>query len=176
MPRAGTRVTTSILEDIKQSRPFRSDSHEAYVTLLRTADDAKRFVGQVLEPEGVTLQQYNVLRILRGAGADGLPTLSVAERMIERTPGVTRLIDRMERKGWVCRKRCTEDRRRVWCRITEDGLNLLARLDGPVDAVDDILAGALEAEELERFLGYMNRIRAHIRTVSGDDEPGAQRV
>lgn len=162
-------MTTSILEDIKQSRPFRSESHEAYVTLLRTADDAKRFVGQVLEPEGVTLQQYNVLRILRGAGSDGLPTLSVAERMIERTPGVTRLIDRMERKGWVCRQRCTQDRRRVWCRITDEGLDLLARLDEPVDAVDDILAGALNSEELERFLDYMNRVRAHIRTVAGDD-------
>ena len=145
MPPEGSRVTNSILEDIKQSRPFRSESHEAYVTLLRTADDAKRFVGRVLEPEGVTLQQYNVLRILRGAGSDGLPTLSVAERMIERTPGVTRLIDRMERKGWVCRERCTQDRRRVWCRITDEGLELLGRLDGPWDAVDDILAGALES-------------------------------
>ncbi|NNF11940.1 MAG: MarR family transcriptional regulator [Gemmatimonadetes bacterium] len=161
-------MSTSILEDIKQSRPFRSESHEAYVTLLRTADDAKRFVGQVLEPEGVTLQQYNVLRILRGAGTDGLPTLSVAERMIERTPGVTRLIDRMERKGWVCRNRCTQDRRRVWCRITDEGLELLARLDEPVDAVDDILAGALDTEQLDQLLDYMNRVRAHIRTVSGD--------
>lgn len=172
----GSRVTTSILEDIKQSRPFRSESHEAYVTLLRTADDAKRFVGQVLEPEGVTLQQYNVLRILRGAGSDGLPTLSVAERMIERTPGVTRLIDRMERKGWVCRKRCTQDRRRVWCRITDEGLDLLARLDAPVDAVDDIIAGALEAEDLRLLLDAMNRIRAHIRAVSDDDAGASPEV
>lgn len=159
-------MTTSILEDIKQSRPFRSKSHEAYVTLLRTADDSKRFVSQVLETEGVTLQQYNVLRILRGAGSDGLPTLSVAERMIERTPGVTRLIDRMERKGWVCRERCTEDRRRVWCKITDEGLDLLARLDEPIDAVDDILAGALDDDELEKLLEYMNRVRAHIREMS----------
>lgn len=159
-------MTTSILEDIKQSRPFRSKSHEAYVTLLRTADDSKRFVSQVLETEGVTLQQYNVLRILRGAGSDGLPTLSVAERMIERTPGVTRLIDRMERKGWVCRERCTEDRRRVWCKITDEGLDLLARLDEPIDAVDDMLAGALDDDELEKLLEYMNRVRAHIREMS----------
>lgn len=168
MPPEGNGVTTSILDEIKQSRPFRSESHEAYVTLLRTADDAKRFVSQVLEPEGVTLQQYNVLRILRGAGSDGLPTLSVAERMIERTPGVTRLIDRMERKGWVCRERCTEDRRRVWCRITDEGLALLERFDGPVDAVDDILAGALDTEELGHFMDFMNRIRAHIRSVAGE--------
>lgn len=162
-------MTARILDEIKQSRPFRSRSHEAYVTLLRTADDAKRFVSHVLEPEGVTLQQYNVLRILRGAGRDGLPTLSVADRMIERTPGVTRLIDRMERKGWVCRERCTEDRRRVWCKITDDGLELLERLDEPIDAVDDILAGALDSPELEELLVYMNRIRAHVRSVSDSD-------
>lgn len=161
-----TTDTTTVLDEIQQSRPFRSKGHEAYVTLLRTADDSKRVVSQVLEPEGVTLQQYNVLRILRGAGKDGLPTLSVAERMIERTPGVTRLIDRMEKKGWVRRQRCTEDRRRVWCLITDEGLQLLARLDGPIDAVDDIIAGALADEELDRFTEYMNRIRAHIRSTS----------
>ncbi|MDX1646123.1 MAG: MarR family transcriptional regulator [Longimicrobiales bacterium] len=161
-----TTRTTTVLDEIKQSRPFRSKSHEAYVALLRTADESKRFVSQVLEAEGVTLQQYNVLRILRGAGERGLPTLSVAERMIERTPGVTRLIDRMEKKGWVRRERCTEDRRRVWCLITDEGLDLLARLDGPIDAVDDILAGALDDKELERFVEYMNRLRAHIRSMS----------
>ena len=165
MPDAVTDTTT-ILDEIKQSRPFRSKGHEAYVTLLRTADDSKRFVSQVLEPEGVTLQQYNVLRILRGAGEDGLPTLSVAERMIERTPGVTRLIDRMEKKGWVRRQRCTEDRRRVWCLITDEGLELLTRLDGPIDAVDDVVSGALDEAELESFIEYMNRIRAHIRSMS----------
>ena len=91
-------------------------------------------------------------------------------RMIERTPGVTRLIDRMERKGWVERHRCTEDRRRVWCKITDDGLELLARLDEPVDAVDDLLSGALGAEELSDLIDAMNRIRAHIRTAGDDDE------
>ena len=158
--------TTTVLDEIKQSRPFRSNSHEAYVTLLRTADDSKRFVSRLLESEGVTLHQYNVLRILRGAGDGGLPTLSVAERMIERTPGVTRLIDRMERKGWVRRERCTEDRRRVWCRITDEGLDLLGRLDEPIDSVDEILEGALTREELERFIESMNRVRAQIRALS----------
>lgn len=166
MPPNVSEATTTILEDIKQSRPFRSKSHEAYVTLLRTADDSKRCLSQVLEPEGVTLQQYNVLRILRGAGDDGLPTLSVAERMIERTPGVTRLIDRMERKGWVRRQRCTEDRRRVWCRITDEGLGLLERLDQPVDTVDEVLAAALDDEELERFIEYMNHIRACVKATT----------
>ena len=162
MPPQAASSTPTILQDIKQSKPFRTKSQEAYVALLRTVDDAKRFVGRVLESEDVTLQQYNVLRILRGAGDSGLPTLAVAERMIERTPGVTRLIDRMERKGWVTRERCTEDRRRVWCRITPGGLNLLERLNKPMEAVDDALAGALGEDELVDLVGYLDRIRAHM--------------
>ena len=150
----------SVFEEIKQSKP-RSVTQEAYLALLRTADDAKRFASRTLEHEGVTLQQYNVMRILRGAGEDGLPTLTVAERMIERTPGVTRLIDRMEKKGWVTRERCTEDRRRVWCRITRAGLDLLARLDVPINAGDDSLTEVLDVRELGQLITYLDRLRAH---------------
>ena len=82
--------------------------------------------------------------------------------MIERTPGVTRLIDRMERKGWVTRERCTEDRRRVWCRITDAGLDLLTSLDRPIDAVDDAMNRALEEEEILELIGYLDRLRAHL--------------
>lgn len=153
---------TSIADEIKQNKPFRSKSHEAYIALLRTADDSKRFVTEVLEPSGVTLQQYNVLRILRGVADEGLPTLSVAERMIERTPGVTRLIDRMERKGWVTRKRCTEDRRRVWCTISSRGLALLEELDAPINDVDGALQDALDDTELEALVDYLDRIRARL--------------
>jgi len=103
----------SIGEDIKQRKPFRTRSQGAYLGLLRTGDDLKRRTTAVIESAGVTPQQYNVLRILRGAGEEGLTTLTIAERMPERTPGVTRLIDRMKGKGWVARRRCTEGRRRV---------------------------------------------------------------
>jgi DNA-binding MarR family transcriptional regulator len=152
----------SILEEIKQSKPFRTKSQEAYLALLRTADDSKRYIARVLEPAGVTLQQYNVLRILRGAGKDGLPTLTVAERMLERTPGVTRLVDRMERKGWVERVRCTEDRRRVWCKITRGGLQLLEGLDEPVSEVDDIFMEVLDEDELSELVRYLDQIRAYL--------------
>ena len=84
----------SIAEDIKQRKPFRTRIQEAYLGLVRAGDDLKRRTSAILEAAGVTLQQYNVLRILRGAGDDGLPTLTIAERMIERTPGVTRLTPR----------------------------------------------------------------------------------
>lgn len=152
----------SIRQDIQQTKPFRSRGQEAYVALLRTVDESKRFVSRLLDQEDVTLQQYNVLRILRGAGDEGLPTLSVAERMVERTPGVTRLIDRMERKGWVHRERCSKDRRRVWCMITAEGLALLDRLDAPIESVDDVLAGALSEKELGVLVDYLDRIRARL--------------
>ena len=166
MPAEAPSATTSIQQEIQQSKPFLRSGHEAYVTLLRTADDSKRFVSQLLEAEDVTLQQYNVLRILRGSGDEGLPTLAVAERMIERTPGVTRLIDRMEKKGWVSRERCTDDRRRVWCRITPPGLALLSRLDAPMVAVDDAISGALEVEEVRSLIGYLDRVRAHMNELA----------
>ncbi|MGE0160599.1 MAG: MarR family winged helix-turn-helix transcriptional regulator [Gemmatimonadales bacterium] len=152
----------SIQEELKQSKPFHSRGQEAYLALLRTADDMRRRVSMVLESAGVTLQQYNVLRILRGAGPEGLPTLAIGDRMIERTPGVTRLIDRMEEKGWVKRVRCTEDRRRVWCRITEKGLRLIEPLDAPVNAVDDLLEEALDQHELASLIGHLDSIREHL--------------
>lgn len=152
----------SIMEEIQQSKPFRSQSQEAYLALLRTADDSKRYITAVLEPAGVTLQQYNVLRILRGAGKEGLPTLALAERMLERTPGVTRLIDRMERKSWVERSRCTEDRRRVWCKITRSGLSLLESLDEPVSEVDNVFHDVFDEDELSALIGYLDRARAHL--------------
>lgn len=151
----------SIGEDIKQRKPFRTRSQEAYLGLLRAADDLKRRTTAVIETAGVTLQQYNVLRILRGAGEEGLPTLTIGDRMLQRTPGVTRLIDRMEAKGWVVRRRCAEDRRRVWCAITDEGLSLIDPLDIPVNALDDFLLGPLDQIELAALVDYLDRIRAH---------------
>src|SRR5437763_14199482 len=81
----------------KPPEVFRSREQEATLGLLRTAEAMKRSLAQVIEPHGITPQQYNVLRILRGAGSDGLPTPSIGERMIEQTPGGTRLVDRLER-------------------------------------------------------------------------------
>ena len=154
----------SIAEAIKQQKPFRTRSQEVYLGLVRAADDLKRRTTAVLEVAGVTLQQYNVLRILRGAGNDGLPTLTIGERMIERTPGVTRLIDRMETKGLVTRTRCTADRRRVWCKITDEGLALIGPLDEQVNALDDFLHGPLDETELAALVDYLDRIRAHANT------------
>jgi DNA-binding MarR family transcriptional regulator len=92
------------------------------VTLLRRADQLRSLLVQVVEPHGITLQQYNVLRILRGAGAQGLPTLEIAARMIEHSPGITRLLDRLEAKRLVRRRHCPRDRRRVVSQATRRAL------------------------------------------------------
>ena len=120
----------------------------------------KRSLAQVIEPHGITPQQYNVLRILRGAGSDGLPTLSIGERMIEQTPGVTRLVDRLERKGLVARTPCPKDRRRVFCRITEKGLDLLKELDDPVNRWDVQAVSILPPSELDSLITLLDRVRA----------------
>lgn len=104
--------------------------------ILRAADHLRRRYAPLLARHGVTLQQYNVLRILRGAGPAGLPTLTLVDRMIEQAPGITRLLARLVRKGWVRRRRDDDDQRVVICRITPAGRRLLRQLDGPVAAAD----------------------------------------
>jgi len=149
-----------IQQEIKQTRPFRSTAQEAGIALLRTTDQVRRRMSAVLEAEGITVQQYNVLRILRGAGPEGLPTLEIAERMIEQAPGITRLLDRLEGEGLVSRERCPTDRRQVTFRIAKPGLTLLAALDPIVDALDDSMLGNLTRTELKQLLHLLDRIRA----------------
>jgi len=102
----------------------------------------------------------NVLRILRGAGTGGLPTLEIAQRMVERTPGITRLIDRLERKGLVARVRSKSDRRVVFCHVTESALELLSRLDAVIDDADRAAVEALGEQELGKLVELLDRIRA----------------
>jgi DNA-binding MarR family transcriptional regulator len=152
--------TSAIQREIRQRRPFRSRSQEGVVALLRTVDLVRRRLNQVVEGRGITLQQYNVLRILRGAGDDGLPTLEIAGRMIEHAPGVTRLLDRLDAKGLVRRKRSPEDRRRVLCHASPAALKLLAMLDASMDRADQEAMGMLEPGQLDAFIGLLDRIRA----------------
>src|SRR5687768_1461855 len=148
---------SAIQREIRQRRPFRSRSQEAVVALLRTVDLVRRSLARVVEAHGITLQQYNVLRILRGAGAEGLPTLDIASRMIEQAPGVTRLLDRLEAKKLVRRERCERDRRQVLCRITPAGLDVLAPLDGPVLEAGQRFMSPLGSRDLALFLRLLDR-------------------
>ena len=140
------------------ARPPRSIAQEALIALLRTADQVRRGVASVIEPHGVTLQQYNVLRILRGAGPEGLPTLDIGLRMIEQAPGITRLLDRLIRKQLVSRSRGQQDARQVICRITPKGLRLLASLDRPVLEADEAAMAGLGAAGQRQLVDLLSRL------------------
>jgi DNA-binding MarR family transcriptional regulator len=157
MSRKGT-----VQEAIRQQRPLRSASQEAFLALLLAAEAVRApFEARFAAQEGLTLQQYNVLRILRGAGPAGLPTLDIGERMIERTPGVTRLVDRLADKKLVQRERSGEDRRQVWCSITARGKQLLARYDDEVDGLEEQAFGCFAPAELRTFIQLANKLRNH---------------
>lgn len=159
-----------ITEDLKQTKPFPSIGQEAAVSLIRTADLVRRAVGSIVEPHGITSQQYNVLRILRGAGAEGLPTLEIAYRMVEQTPGITRLIDRLEAKALVTRERSSSDRRCVYCRITPAGLDLLALLDEPVRHASDGLFQNVSERQLADLVGLLDQVRESLNNTAAPNK------
>ncbi len=118
--------------ELKQNRPFSSIQEEVVLNLMRTADQLVVPLAEVLRAANLSLSQYNILRILRGAGQEGLPCGEITERMVRRDPDLTRLLDRMESRGLVARTRGTTDRRVVRATISADGERLLASLDEPV--------------------------------------------
>lgn len=156
-------MTSRIRQEIKQKRPFRSTGQEALAGLLRTTDRIRTTLERVVAPFGITLQQYNVLRILRGAGENGLPTLEIGVRMIERSPGVTRLIDRLERKRLVRRVRSPDDHRQTLCQLTSAGEALLHELDEPVDKADDRVVSMLSRSQQRTLIDLMDAIREGVR-------------
>lgn len=147
-------------DDLQQRRPFSSPAEEAYLNLIRTADELARRVALVLKPHHLSEAQYNVLRILRGAGAEGHTCSAVAARLVTHDPDVTRLLDRLEARGLLVRAREQSDRRVVTTRITRQGLALLDVLDGPVrDAVSTALAHVPAAR-----LGALSTLLELVRT------------
>ena len=152
----------SLHEEIPQSRPFRSQSQEATIALMHTASIVSRRFARVVEPHGLSLAQYNVLRILRGAGADGLPTLAIRDRMIDEGSTVTRLLDKLENAALVTRDRSRPDRRQVLCTITTQGAALLAVLDPQIDATDLTVLAILTPEQREHLLAILAAVRADL--------------
>jgi DNA-binding MarR family transcriptional regulator len=152
-------ATSKLQREIQQTRPFRSDAQEAAIALLRTASVVSRRFARVVEPHGLSLAQYNVLRILRGAGADGLPTLAIRDRMIDEGSTVTRLLDKLEQAKLVVRDRSRPDRRQVLCRITPEGEALLARLDDAIDATDTAVTAMMTVDERRALIDLLSTIR-----------------
>lgn len=151
--------TRSIQQEIQQVRPFRSRAQEATIALMRTASVMSRRYARLVEPYSVSLAQYNVLRILRGAGPEGLPTLAIRDRMIDEGSTVTRLLDKLEQAGLVTRDRSRPDRRQVLCRITVAGEQLLVTLDPVMDETDIATMSVLNDEALAQFIELLATVR-----------------
>lgn len=130
--------------------------------LIRTADELRRYFTAFYEPHEITPQQYNVLRILRGAHPKSLPTMEIAERMVEKTPGITRLLDRLVEKGLVARERPANDRRRVLISISSDGMALLSSLEEPVQEVTTAVLNGLSGNQVEQLQSILRHVRDEI--------------
>jgi DNA-binding MarR family transcriptional regulator len=154
--------------EIRQSVPFRSRTEEAGVTLMRTSSVLSRTLARVTQPEGISVAQYNVLRILRGAGKAGMPTLMIRDRMIEEGASITRLLDKLEEAGYVRRERCRPDRRQVIGYLTDEGAALLDRLDPAVHAAGQGALGVLPDADLATLVSLLDRIRSGLQGNAAD--------
>ena len=145
--------------EIKQNRPFSSREQEAYLALLRTADALQTQVECWLKEFGLTGTQYNALRILRGAGKEGLPCSEIGERMITHDPDITRLLNRLEQRGFVKRVRAKCDRRVICGMITPVGLKLLSKIDSPLEKKGREMLRHVGQENLLRLVELLDLVR-----------------
>jgi DNA-binding MarR family transcriptional regulator len=155
-----TEVVKSIQSEIQQTKPFNTLEEEALVSLQRTADRLQWRMSEMLKAHDLTPTQYNALRILRGARKEGRSCSEIAERMINRDPDITRLVDRLERRGLVARSREGRDRRVITTRITAAGLKLLESLDRPVEQFNRQLLGPLGEQTLTTLIQLLDTVRA----------------
>ena len=151
-------MNASIQAEIKQTKPFESLEQEVFLTLLWTADRMQWLLSEMLKEHGLSGTQYNALRILRGAGKQGLACSEIAERMITRDPDITRLLDRMGKMGLAQRKRGSKDRRVVVAQITSKGLELLKQLDPVLHQFLQRLLGDMGAKNLKSLLELLEKM------------------
>ena len=154
-----TAVGKGIQAEIQQTKPFTSVEDEALVALQRTADRLQWRLSEMLKAHGLSPTQYNALRILRGAGDQGRACSEIAERMINRDPDITRLVDRLERRGLAVRSREGQDRRVITTRITPAGLELVQALDVPVEDFNREMLGPLGEQRLQTLIRLLEIIR-----------------
>ena len=145
--------------ELKKKHPFEAPEAEALINLFRTSDRLHLRFARLFRDFGLTPSQYNILRILRGEGRP-LPILEIASRTITVVPGITGLVDRLERAGLVRRERCPEDRRVIYVAVTAKALDLLARLDEPLRQLHRQVVGHLSAAELQQLSQLLEKARA----------------
>jgi len=152
-------MTVTLRDEIRQKKSFASLPEEASLNLSRTEAVLQEGLDRVLKPHELSTTQYNVLRILRGAGPEGLCRQEIRDRLLTRMPDVTRLLDRMEEAGLVSRARDTADRRLVTTRLTSRGRKLVDALDGPIAEEHQRRLGHLSDTELRTLVRLLTRLR-----------------
>ena len=146
--------------EIRQTKPFSSLQEEVVLSMIRTADQLAAPMSEVLRAENLSLSQYNILRILRGSGEEGLPCGNISERMVRRDPDVTRLLDRLESRGLVTRYRDTTDRRVVRATLSSEGFRLLESLDDTVRKTMKQALAHVPREKLETLSELLEEARS----------------
>jgi len=150
----------TLRDELKMGKPFKSVEEEALLSIARTAAVLEHAGAEALKPFKLTITQYNVLRILRGAGDAGLCRNEVGQRLVTKVPDVTRLLDRMEAAGLIVRQRGGEDRRFVATRITEKGLKLLDKIDRELPAIHGRQLGHVAQKRLRELIALLEEVRA----------------
>jgi DNA-binding MarR family transcriptional regulator len=158
-PQAEVRQRGPLAAEVRQRKPFASLEQEVFLNILRTADLLDQGLAEVLKPFALTATQYNVLRILRGAGGRGLACRELGARMLTHDPDVTRLLDRLDRRGLLERRRELEDRRVILTGITAEGRRLLEQLDEPVAELHRRQLGHLGEEQLRTLIDLLEGAR-----------------
>ncbi len=158
---------TNLREELRKKQPFDSLEQAAILNILRTSDVFHNQFGRLFREYGLTPSQYNVLRILRGEGKP-MPSLEIADRMVQVVPAITGLIDRLQAQGHVNRKRCTADRRVVFIEITPQALKLLKEIDEPDINLHRKLIGHLNSNELTELSRLLEKARSSLTPVSSD--------
>jgi DNA-binding MarR family transcriptional regulator len=163
-------VPGKLQTEIKQTRPFALIEEEATLNIIRTAEVLERFITDFLRPFDLSPVQYNVLRILRGAGAAGATCSQIGERLVTRDPDITRLLDRMQARALIERERSSDDRRVVITRISKTGLKLVDSLDQPLRSVNSRKLGKFGREALADLIAGLERIREAYEEESTEKE------
>ncbi|MEO8369889.1 MAG: MarR family transcriptional regulator [Candidatus Solibacter sp.] len=148
--------------ELKQSKAIASVAEESLLNIVRTADVLLHSLTMLMKPYQISPTQYNVLRILRGAGEQGVSCKEIAARLVARDPDITRLMDRLEQRELIVRDRAKEDRRIVTHRLTQAGLDLLSDLHRPLEAANRQFTKDLEAADLRKLVDVLEQIRTNL--------------
>ncbi|HVW78428.1 MAG TPA: MarR family transcriptional regulator [Alloacidobacterium sp.] len=155
-------MVSKLQEEIKQTRPFATIEEEALLNVRRTSDRLQYYIQQLVKPYGITPTQYNVLRILRGAGNGGLRCSDIGERLVSSDPDITRLLGRLQKQKLIRRKRDPKDRRVIYASITTQGRNLLEEMDPVVTQAGKDVLGHMGREKLEALVSLLEEARQKI--------------